>query len=104
MATLFDIQRLASFTDGDPALEAELIELFVETANRYLGELAAAGDRADRWRTAAHSLKGAAGNIGAMAVAELAARAERAAPDAALLAELQATFALTRATVDRRAA
>jgi HPt (histidine-containing phosphotransfer) domain-containing protein len=99
MATLLDFQRLATFTDGDPRLEAELLDLFVVTAARYLGELAHAVDHGETWRSAAHSLKGAAANIGAVAMAELAAAAERAAPDPAMLAALEATFARTRATV-----
>lgn len=104
MAPLLDFQRLAAFTEGDAELEAELLELFVATAMRYLDDLTQAADHADRWQAAAHSLKGAAGNIGAVAIAELAAAAEQAAPDAATLASLQATFAATRSVVEQRAA
>lgn len=108
MATLLDFQRLATFTDGDPGLEAELLGLFVATAAGYLDELRAAVDdtdqRADRWQATAHSLKGAAGNIGAVAMAEIAAAAEQSAPDPEMLDAIAATFAATRATVQQRAA
>lgn len=112
MATLLDFQRLATFTDGDPGLEAELLDLFVATAAGYLDELREAVDdtgswadlRADRWQATAHSLKGAAGNIGAVAMAELAAAAEQAAPDPEMLAAIAATFAATRESVRARAA
>ncbi len=104
MATLLDLQRLATFTDGDPGLEAELLDLFVATAAGYLDDLAEAVDHVDRWQATAHSLKGAAGNIGAEAMAALAAAAEPAAPDPAMLTTLTATLAATRATVQKRAA
>jgi HPt (histidine-containing phosphotransfer) domain-containing protein len=98
MPTLVDFDRLASFTDGDAALEAELFDLFAATATRYLDELAQATARLDEWRATAHSLKGAASNIGAMAIAQLAAEAEHAGPDPEILAALNTTFAATRAT------
>ena len=108
MATLLDFQRLATFTDGDPGLEAELLELFVATAAGYLDELREAvndtDSRAGRWQATAHSLKGAAGNIGAVAMAELAAAAEQTAPDPEMLATIAATFAATRESVLKRAA
>jgi HPt (histidine-containing phosphotransfer) domain-containing protein len=104
MPNLVDFDRLASFTDGDAALEAELFDLFVATAARYLDALALAAPRTDQWRATAHSLKGAAANIGATAVAELAAKAEHAEPDPELLAALNATFAATRAVFQQQAA
>jgi HPt (histidine-containing phosphotransfer) domain-containing protein len=104
MAILLDFQRIATFTDGDPGVEDELLGLFFETAATYLEALARAGSEPAPWQAAAHSLKGAAGNIGAVALAELAATAERAAPDANLLAALEATFAATRTSARRRAA
>ena len=103
MAPLLDFQRLATFTDGDPELEAELLTLFVATAAGYLDALREAVDHAGRWQATAHSLKGAAANIGAVAMAELAAAAERAAPDPKMLEAIAATFAATRATVQQRA-
>lgn len=101
MTTLVDFDRLRSFTDGDPGLEAELFGLFLVTAERYVAGLEAALADAAAWRALSHSLKGAAGNIGALAMAELAAAAERAPPDPTRLEALQSTFAATRRCLDR---
>ncbi len=95
MSKLVDFERLRSFTDGDRRLEAELLTLFTQTAERYLAGLAAAVDDPLAWRSLAHSLKGAAGNIGAVGMAELSAAAERTPPDRAQLEALQASFAAT---------
>lgn len=60
--------------DDDPAFLDELIDLFVDDARPRVSRLRAAletGDRAAA-RAAAHSLRGAAGNIGASAAAALA--------------------------------
>lgn len=96
MTALFDFDRLDSFAMGDRALERELCGMFLATASSYLDELQRSVACVDSWSAVAHSLKGAAGNIGATAVSELALVAERAAPDAAHLAQLQTTFASTR--------
>lgn len=101
MPDIVDFGRLQSFTAGDPALEVELCGLFVETATRYLDELAQHQGDQQGWSKTVHSLKGAAGNFGAVAVAELAKRAEHEAPDDAMLAQLQAAFAETKATLER---
>gem|GEM_PF-1214279 len=100
MTTLVDFDRLQSFTDGDRQLQSELTALFLTTAEGYLAGLANALDDDAGWRAGAHSLKGAAGNLGAVALAELAAAAERAPPDPARLEALRATFATTRACLD----
>lgn len=100
MTTLVDFSRLASFTDGDRALAGELASLFMRTVAGYLDELTAALGRAEQWSAVAHGLKGACGNFGAMALAELARQAEHKAPDPALLRELEATFAATRTTLE----
>jgi HPt (histidine-containing phosphotransfer) domain-containing protein len=101
MPDIVDFARLKSFAAGDPALEAELSGLFVETATRYLDELGQQQADARGWSRIMHSLKGAAGNFGAMAMAELAKRAEQNVPDAAMLAQLQAALAETKATLER---
>jgi hypothetical protein len=48
------------------------------------------------WSRAAHALKGASGNIGAVEVARLAAEAEAAAPDPERLAGLEAALDAVR--------
>jgi len=100
MSTLVDFDRLQSFTEGDRLLEAELAALFLASAEGYLQRLGAALHDDAAWRATAHSLKGAAGNIGAVAMAELAAAAEQASPDPARLRALQATLATTRSSLE----
>ena len=100
MATHFDFDRLESFTGGDRQLQMELTALFLATAEGYLAGLANALDDAAAWRAAAHSLKGAAGNLGAVTLADLAAAAERVPPDPARLGALRATLATTRARLE----
>ncbi len=98
--TIVDLDRLYSFTQGDTALEAELVALYVETAQLYLARLRRAGDDAAEWQRAAHALKGASANIGAVVVAQLAAEQEQESPTIAALrsleAEVAAVYALFR--------
>jgi HPt (histidine-containing phosphotransfer) domain-containing protein len=93
----FDPQRLASFTEGDPELERELLDLYFRTAAAYLIQLEAAVEDGVAWRKASHALKGASLNVGAIAVGELARAAEAQAPSAATLAEISGAFAHLRA-------
>jgi len=102
MSNIVDFDRLQSFTNGDQALETELCGLFLETATRYVDDLAQHRDDPQRWSRTAHSLKGAAGNFGAVAMAELARAAERQEPDAATLDRLQASLAATKAILEQR--
>lgn len=93
----FDRTRLREFSNGDPALEQELANLFLETASLYLDQMAASLTDPERWRRAAHALKGASANIGATEIAALAGAAERAAPSRELVAELEARLRALRA-------
>jgi HPt (histidine-containing phosphotransfer) domain-containing protein len=72
-----DIAHLSRHTAGDRRLGREVLGVFRAQANEYLAALEEAVDE-DAWRMAAHTLKGAAGAIGAHRVAELAAAAEEA--------------------------
>jgi len=90
---ILDVERLASFTQGDPALESELAALYIETAQLYLARLRRAGDDAAEWQRAAHALKGASANLGAVVVARLAAEQEQSAPTIAALRALEAEVA-----------
>lgn len=72
-----DRGHLTRMTFGDPALERELLSLFDKQADLLLGRMAAA-DRATL-ASLAHTLKGSALGIGAMAVVEAAAALEQAA-------------------------
>ncbi len=73
---VIDQAHLASFTDGDVALEDELAELFVSTARGYLKRMQEAVLEERAWSAEAHALKGASANLGAKRVAALARQAE----------------------------
>ncbi|MFA7275210.1 MAG: ATP-binding protein [Pseudobdellovibrionaceae bacterium] len=73
-----DLRRLEEFTEGDKNIEQVVINLFLETAYESFGSLKEAilkGDP-DAWKKAAHSLKGASGNLGAMTLHTLCSNAE----------------------------
>jgi CheY-like chemotaxis protein/HPt (histidine-containing phosphotransfer) domain-containing protein len=98
-----DVAQLDAFTDGDEALERELVTLYIKTARRYLEEMRTAAKAGASWEGSAHALKGASANIGAGDVAALAAAAERTPPShdmigalAAALGEVEAFFAARR--------
>jgi HPt (histidine-containing phosphotransfer) domain-containing protein len=86
-------ERLEAFTQGDAALEAELAALYAETAQLYLARLRRAGDDVAEWQRAAHALKGASANVGAVLVARLAAEQEQARPSLAALRDLEGEVA-----------
>lgn len=87
-----DLDHLQGFTDGDQALERELAELYLSSADLYLQRLQGALGNADGWRRHAHALKGASGNLGAREVAALAADAEHGLPGREVLQELVAAI------------
>lgn len=70
-----DLAHLRRFTLGDPALEQEILGLFIGQAPITLSALKTALMDRD-WRIAAHTLKGSARAVGAWRVAGLAERAE----------------------------
>ena len=72
---VFDRAHLARYTSGDAALEAELIGLFEDQAERCVALMESAPDRA-AWRAAAHTLKGAARGVGAFALGDICEEAE----------------------------
>jgi HPt (histidine-containing phosphotransfer) domain-containing protein len=72
-----DLAHLSRYTQGDCALEREVLELFSTQSLVYLDRLREARTDKD-WREAAHSLKGSAVAIGAWRVADAAERAESA--------------------------
>jgi HPt (histidine-containing phosphotransfer) domain-containing protein len=72
---VFDLEHLRRYTLDDPALECELLNLFLSQAEAARSQLALAVDAAD-WKLAAHSLKGSALAVGAVAIANLSARIE----------------------------
>ena len=80
-----DRDFLGRFTQGNTALEREVLELFAHHMPQYLAQLRSAATPSD-WKHAAHSIKGSALAVGARALAAAAESAERtdmAAPGAA---------------------
>ena len=65
-----NLSRLNEFTEGDKETETMVINLFLETARELFERLknAQSSEEADEWSKAAHSFKGASGNLGAMAL------------------------------------
>ena len=74
-----DFEHLSRMTLGDPALECEVLTMFVAQSARLLDKLA--GLPADAGGIT-HTLKGSARAIGAFAVAEAASRLEAVLSDA----------------------
>ena len=83
-----DLDHLAQQTFGDRELEAEVLCMFCHQVNSVADPMSGA-DAATRV-TLAHTLKGSARGVGAMALASLAERLEGAPADARLVASLKA--------------
>ena len=73
-----DMEQLRMFTDGDAEEEKALFTLFLEQAAEAIITLEQTmdDDARDRWKSTAHRLKGASGNLGAMTLHHLCRRAE----------------------------
>ena len=80
-----DMEQLRMFTDGDADEEKALFALFFEQATEAIAILEQSTDAAakDMWKSTAHRLKGASGNLGAMALHHLFRRAETGFEEAA---------------------
>lgn len=95
---IFDQEHLRQYTGGDPALERELVDLFLSHFAPVRTQLETARSARD-WKFAAHSLKGSARSIGAPRVAALAEQLDNMAFEvptdikARLLDELELTMA-----------
>ncbi|WP_058557277.1 response regulator [Thiohalocapsa sp. ML1] len=104
----FSVEVMVERLDNDEEIAREIAGIFVETSQALLTELADAipdGDP-DVVRTRAHSIKGSAGNIGAVALQDLAAAMEHAGRDGRLdeaerlLPRLQASLDAVTAVLD----
>jgi HPt (histidine-containing phosphotransfer) domain-containing protein len=73
-----DMEQLRLFTDGDPAEEKALADLFLEQAQEMIVilEQSMGADKNDAWKSAAHRFKGSSGNLGATQLHHLCKRAE----------------------------
>ena len=92
-----DVDHLASFTDGDPQLEGELLALFLSSAEVYLTAMSEALRAGHSWSATAHALKGASANLGARRVMALALAAECSPPSVAQLDALHRAIDEVRA-------
>lgn len=72
-----DLGHLRRFTAGNRSLEAEVLGLFAAQAPVTLRVMQLAATEKS-WRDAAHTLKGSAYAVGALAIARTAAEAEQA--------------------------
>lgn len=70
-----DFEHLSKYTLNDRALEAEILDLFVEQLPQSLMRLQEARSLTE-WRSAAHTIKGSARAVGAAQLADAAAAAE----------------------------
>lgn len=78
-----DLAHLDRYTGGDPHLNAEILELFDGQCRIIVAELEElAGQEANgkAWRETNHKLKGAARGVGAFALGDAAAEAEKVTP------------------------
>ncbi len=79
-----DLAHLARYTGGEPRLNAEVLDLFLDQSVLLLQRLATLIDppNSRAWLETAHALKGAAMGVGAFPLAEAAALAETIDPAA----------------------
>jgi HPt (histidine-containing phosphotransfer) domain-containing protein len=97
-APVLDRDHLARYTGGDAALEAELFGLLQGQIDACVAKLRAAQAEAG-WTQAAHTLKGAARGVGAMALGEACAEAERQPLNDAALAAVEAEAVRAKAAM-----
>ncbi len=73
-----DMAHFELFTDGDPLMERELLDLFFEQAELSLSSLeeSIANNNDEAWEQAAHRIKGSAANLGAIPLSEVCQNAE----------------------------
>jgi HPt (histidine-containing phosphotransfer) domain-containing protein len=78
MSGVVDLDHLARYTGGDPAINAEVMRLFDNQATELVARLQSILDARDAraWKEVTHTLKGAARGIGAFAMGDAAARCE----------------------------
>jgi HPt (histidine-containing phosphotransfer) domain-containing protein len=94
-----DFGYLEGFAAGDSGVVLEVLALFLQQADEWVGALDAGGPG---WADTVHTVKGAARGIGANALGDVCARAEAAGPAQtpavqAALAEAVAEIAAYRA-------
>ena len=93
-----DYAHLGVQAAGDKAVMREVLGLFITHGEQVLAELEQAQD-AKTWKLWTHTLKGSARGIGAFAVADAAAEAERHSLDKSKLVPLAQAFTEARAFI-----
>lgn len=94
MTAPIDIKHLERYVFGDRALLDEILTIFINQASMLVDRFEVSLDD-EKWRSTAHTLKGASRGVGAWRVGELAERAEelvgpgRRAERQALIGELR---------------
>ncbi len=99
-AKAVDYEHLRKQAAGNIDVMREVLSLFETHCEQVLAELENAAD-AKAWKQWTHTLKGSARGIGAFAVAEAAAEAERHSMDKNKLAPIRAAFAEARAFIGK---
>ncbi|MEM0985976.1 MAG: Hpt domain-containing protein [Pseudomonadota bacterium] len=92
--TCLDLDHLAAMTMGDAAIAVEVLEIFKGQAETW-GRMLDATAPQTQWADAAHTLKGAALGIGAMALADVCKRAEDIGRSTETVSEAQAALVLS---------
>ena len=97
---IFDYDRALTTADGDTELVTELVELFMEKCPEMLADLerAVESDDSEALVLAAHTLKGSAASVGALAIAETAEFLEKSG-NARDMAPTQNSYNLIEAEV-----
>jgi HPt (histidine-containing phosphotransfer) domain-containing protein len=93
-----DYSHLSTQAAGDKGVMREVLGLFITHGEQVLDELERAED-AKTWKLWTHTLKGSARGIGAFAVGEAAADAERHSLDKSKLIPLRQAFTEARAYI-----
>ena len=97
-AKTVDYDHLRVQAGEDLGVMREVLSLFVTHGEQVIGELERAND-AQTWKQWTHTLKGSARGVGAFAVAEAAADAERHLLDKTKLQLLKTVFAEARSYI-----
>lgn len=99
-AKAVDYKHLRDQAAGNTGVMREVLELFVTHCEQVLAELENAQD-AKAWKQWTHTLKGSARGVGAFAVADAAAEAERHSMDKSKLEPLRTAFAEAKAFIGK---
>jgi HPt (histidine-containing phosphotransfer) domain-containing protein len=100
---VLDVSKLRSFSEGDAAMEKELVGVFISQSDINLQTLAdtCAGEKISAWQEAGHMFKGGALGIGAENLAALCNEAQHmdgtADERTALFEKINAEYARVKA-------